>query len=142
MDNINKSCKRICLWSGPRNISTALMYSFAQRPDTKVIDEPLYAHYLSKTDAKDYHPGSEEVLAKMEHDGAKVIQEILGPQKQEVLFVKQMTHHLLDLNLDFLNEVVNVLLTRDPKDMLPSYAKQVKNPKLYDVGYALHIELI
>ena len=54
---------RLCVWSGPRNISTALMYSFAQRADTTVYDEPLYAHYLVNSDAKDYHPGAEEIIA-------------------------------------------------------------------------------
>ena len=54
--------KKICLWSGPRNISTALMYSFAQRSDTKVFDEPLYAYYLANSKAKEYHPGADEVM--------------------------------------------------------------------------------
>ena len=57
--------KRICLWSGPRNISTALMYSFSQRNDTKVFDEPLYAHYLNSTTAYQYHPGAKEILEKI-----------------------------------------------------------------------------
>ena len=61
--------KRICLWSSPRNISTAMMYSFAQRPDTIVFDEPLYAHYLRVTGID--HPGKEEVLASQEQDGEK-----------------------------------------------------------------------
>ena len=70
--------KRICLWSGPRNISTALMYSFSQRNDTKVFDEPLYAHYLNSTMAYQYHPGANEVLESQEKDGAKVIKNMMG----------------------------------------------------------------
>ena len=61
--------KRICLWSGPRNVSTALMYAFAQRSDTHVIDEPLYAHYLHNTDRATAHPGIAAVMASMSTDG-------------------------------------------------------------------------
>jgi hypothetical protein len=140
---MSKKIFRICLWSGPRNVSTALMYSFAQRDDTVVYDEPLYAHYLSKTPAREYHPGAEEVIASMENDGEKVVRDlILGDQPKPVAFFKHMTHHLFDLDLDFLAETVNVLLTRDPLDMLPSFAKRIENPSLQDVGYKLHTELL
>jgi hypothetical protein len=135
--------KRICLWSGPRNVSTALMYSFAQRSDCTVFDEPLYAHYLSKTPARAYHPGAEEVIATMENDGEKVVRDlILGDFDKPVVFFKHMTHHLVDLDLGFLYRTVNVLLTRDPVDMLPSYAAQVEKPSLLDVGFKQHIELL
>ena len=134
---------RICLWSGPRNISTALMYAFAQRPDTTVYDEPLYAHYLSRTPARAYHPGAERVIAEMENDGEVVVRElILGPQPTPVAFFKHMTHHLLDLDGSFLEKTVNVLLTRDPVEMLPSYGAVVAAPTLADVGYAAHVELL
>ncbi|MCC7119767.1 MAG: hypothetical protein IT310_14675 [Anaerolineales bacterium] len=137
------SSKKICLWSGPRNISTALMYSFAQRNDCQVFDEPLYAHYLSKTPAKAYHPGADEVIAKMENDGEIVVRElILGFDSSPVAFFKHMTHHLFNLKLGFLSETVNVLLTRDPLEMLPSYAVNVEKPTLQDVGYQQHIELL
>lgn len=135
--------KRICLWSGPRNISTALMYSFAQREDTTVVDEPLYAHYLAATDAKEYHPGAKEVLANQENDGQKVVDEvILGDYDTPIVFFKNMTHHLVNLDWRFLEQTTNVILTRPPKDMLPSYAKQVKNPTMRDVGYAKHLEVV
>ena len=134
---------RICLWSGPRNISTALMYSFAQRDDTVVYDEPLYAHYLSRTPARAYHPGAEEVIASMEKDGDAVVRDLfLGDQPRPVAFFKNMTHHLANLDLSFLAETTNVLLTRDPLDMLPSYAKQIESPSMEDVGYRAHIELL
>jgi hypothetical protein len=137
------SIKRICLWSGPRNISTALMYSFAQRNDSIVFDEPLYAHYLSKTPARAYHPGADEVIATMENDGQKVVDElILGDFEKPVIFFKHMTHHLYNLDLGFLDQTVNVLLTRDPFDMLPSYAVNVETPTIQDVGYKQHIELL
>ena len=134
--------KRICLWSGPRNISTTLMYSFAQRQDTKVYDEPLYAHYLSNTNAKDYHPGTADILDSLEHDGEKVIQEMMGNKEKPVLFFKNMTHHLLDLNRDFMKNVFNVILTRHPVEMLPSFDKVIPNPTIDDVGYAKHSELL
>lgn len=137
------STTRIALWSGPRNISTALMYSFAQRPDTAVFDEPLYAHYLSHTPAHGYHPGADDVLATQENDGQKVIETLfLGPHAQPVLFIKNMTHHLVDLDWGFLEQMVNVILTRDPVEMLPSYAKQIPHPTLADTGYADHLRLL
>ncbi|MCP4421357.1 MAG: sulfotransferase family protein [Chloroflexi bacterium] len=141
--SLKKESIRICLWSGPRNISTALMYSFAQRNDCKVFDEPLYAHYLSKSEARHYHPGAEEVIATMENDGEKVVQNlILGSNDAPELFFKQMTHHLIDLDWQFMAQTVNVILTRDPLDMLPSYTKQIKQPTLHDVGYAMHLKLL
>jgi hypothetical protein len=136
------STKRICLWSGPRNISTALMYSFAQRADTTVFDEPLYAHYLSSSNALEYHPGAEEILKEQENDGGKVIEMMMGKHKSPVVFFKNMTHHLLDLDRTFMKDTINVILTRDPVEMLPSFDKVIKNPSMDDVGYALHIDLL
>src|SRR6185295_1652947 len=102
---------RIQLWSGPRNVSTALMYAFAQRPDTRVVDEPLYAHYLRVSGAE--HPGRDEVLAAQESDGERVVRElILGEWDRPVVFFKQMAHHLVELDHAFLRQGANVLLTR------------------------------
>jgi len=134
--------KRICLWSGPRNVSTALMYSFAQRSDTRVYDEPLYAHYLANTDADEYHPGADEVLASMENDGKKVVDMMLGPHDTEVVFFKHMTHHLVNLDLTFLNDCVNVILTREPREMIVSFDKVIPNPTMQDVGYEAHLKLL
>lgn len=139
---MSESTSRICLWSGPRNVSTALMYSFAQRNDTKVFDEPLYAHYLSKSNAMEYHPMAAEVIKTMESDGQKVVEMMSTNREKPVLFFKQMTHHLISLNWDFLLKMKNVILTRDPYEMLPSFAKEIANPKMVDVGYLAHIELI
>ncbi|HSH02181.1 MAG TPA: sulfotransferase family protein [Anaerolineae bacterium] len=134
---------RICLWSGPRNISTALMYAFAQRADTLVFDEPLYAHYLVNTPAREYHPAAEEVIATMENDGQKVVDNlILGPHPRPILFFKHMTHHLVNLDYAFMKNTINIILTRDPRDMLPSYAIQIETPQLHDTGYPQHIELL
>jgi len=135
--------KRICLWSGPRNISTALMYSFGQREDTTIVDEPLYAHYLAGTSASEYHPGADQVLESQENDGSKVVEKvILAEYDTPIVFFKNMTHHLVNLNWSFLEKTINVILTRPPRDMLPSYAKQVKNPYMKDVGYKKHLELV
>jgi hypothetical protein len=137
------SIKRICLWSGPRNISTALMYSFAQRTDTKVFDEPLYGYYLKHyPEAQSYHPGAEDILQAMETDGDKVVNMMLENDEKPVLFFKHMTHHLLDLDQGFMKNTINIILTRDPLDMLPSFDKVIKNPSLNDVGYQLHIKLL
>ncbi|MFY0651292.1 MAG: sulfotransferase family protein [Cyclobacteriaceae bacterium] len=133
---------RICLWSGPRNISTTLMYSFAQRPETKVVDEPFYAHYLKNSSAHTYHPGAEDILDLMENDGRKVVEMMMGNHDKPVVFFKNMTHHLLGLNRSFMKEVHNVILTRDPNEMLPSFTKVIENPTMTDVGYAQHTELL
>ncbi len=134
--------KKINLWSGPRNISTATMYAFAQRADTCVYDEPLYAHYLCNTPADTYHPGAAEILADMENDGTKVIEMMQGNHPRPIAFFKQMTHHLVDLDWSFMDHMINLMLTRDPVDMLPSYAQQVATPAMTDVGYAAHLKLI
>jgi hypothetical protein len=119
------------------------MYSFAQREDTTVVDEPLYAHYLTSTEASAYHPGAEEVINDQENNGEKVVREVIfGTYNTPVVLFKNMTHHLVDLDWGFLEKMKNVILTRDPRDMLPSYAKQVKHPTMQDVGYAKHLELL
>ena len=126
-------CLRLSVWSGPRNVSTALMYSFRQRPDTLVVDEPLYGHYLSTSDAE--HPGAAKVLETMDDDGERVVREvILGPCGRPILFFKNMAHHLPGLDPAFLDRITNVLLIRDPNEMLPSLARQLSAPTLRDTG--------
>lgn len=132
--------KRICLWSSPRNISTALMYSFAQRSDTRVIDEPLYAHYLHITNAD--HPGREEVIESMERDGEKVIREVvLSDYEEEVIFIKQMTHHLIELDESFLEKVTNVFLIRNPKQLISSLSQVLPEVGMRDTGIARQHQL-
>ncbi len=133
--------QRICLWSGPRNVSTALMYAFGQRNDTEIVDEPLYAHYLRVTGAM--HPGREKVMESMQNDAADVIRDvILGPSKKPVRFMKQMAHHLVDIDRSFMRETQNILLIRDPKEMLTSLTKVIGIPQLKDTGYKLQTELL
>ncbi len=132
--------KRICLWSGPRTVSTALMYSFARRDDTLVIDEPLYGYYLKTSGAP--HPGREEVMAAMETDAEKVIREVVfGEYHYPVVFMKHMTHHLINLDRNFLKQTINVLFIRDPRQMLPSLINQLPRPTLRDTGLGIQSEL-
>lgn len=125
---------RINCWSGPRNVSTALMRSFAQRADARAVDEPLYGYYLATTDAP--HPGREELVEVLETDAATIIDEvILGPCDRDVLFLKQMVHHLIpELDLRFLERCVNVLLIRDPAEVIASLVHQLPEPTMRDVG--------
>jgi hypothetical protein len=115
------------------------MYAFAQRSDTRVIDEPLYAHYLhtkyGATAAESTHPATAEVIASMSTDATTVVREvILGPCDKPVLFMKQMAHHLIEMDLGFLEQTINIFLIRDPKEMLPSLAKVIGPPTLADTG--------
>ena len=135
--------KVICLWSCPRNVSTALMYSFAQREDVCVFDEPLYAHYLKVSGAK--HPGREEVLRVLENDGNKVVQEVILQKSDKILFHKLMAHFLIDIDTEFLSLVTNILFIRHPQEIISSYSKVIKNPTIDDVGikkqYDLYLDL-
>ncbi len=132
--------KTICLWSSPRNVSTAMMYSFAQRSDIKVIDEPLYAHYLSHS--KVIHPGQEEILASQNNNGNEVMQQILKKNDAEILFCKQMTHHLMQMDFDFLKQTKNIIFIRNPKDIIFSYSKVIPKPTLDDIGIKMQFELM
>ena len=131
--------RKICLWSCPRDVSTALMYSFRSRPDMLVFDEPLYAHYLRVSKA--IHPGREEVIVSQENDGNKVIQDLILRNYQKHCFFKLMTHFLLDINKDFLNKVTNVIFIRDPKEIIFSYSKVIKSPKMSDIGIKMQYDL-
>lgn len=117
------------------------MYSFAQRGDTRVIDEPLYAHYLASSGLD--HPGRDAVLASQDADGERVVREVvLGPCDRPVLFLKQMAHHLRGLDRSFLRRTVNVLLIRDPREVLTSLVQQLPEPRLVDTGIDLQVELL
>ena len=123
------------------------MYAFAQRSDTQVIDEPLYAHYLHTKygahAADSTHPGTAEVLAEMATDATEVVRDvILGPCNKPVLFMKQMAHHLIEMDLSFLEQTINIFLIRDPKEMLPSLAKVIGTPTLADTGFKTQHDLL
>jgi len=127
--------QRINVWSSPRNISTAFMYAFAQRGDTTVVDEPLYAHYLANGSPVADHPGREAILSRQEQDGERVVREvILGDYATPVVLFKQMTHHLTSIGLEFLRQTDNILLIRDPRAIIHSYAKVIERPTMRDIG--------
>ena len=132
---------RINCWSGPRNVSTALMRSFAQRQDALAFDEPLYGYYLKTTRAP--HPGLDELIEVLETDSDKIVRNVvLAPYDRDVVFFKQMVHHLLpDLDLAFLDECVNVLLIRDPAEVIASLVNQLPEPTMRDVGLERQVEL-
>lgn len=116
------------------------MYSFAQRSDTRVVDEPLYGHYLRVSGAR--HPGRDEVMASQDCDGDAVIRDIiLGPCDRPILFIKQMAHHLVGLDNLFMTKTINAFLIRDPAEMLASLANQVPDPRLANTGLDVQADL-
>jgi hypothetical protein len=130
------------MWSGPRNVSTALMRSFGARPDTLVVDEPLYAHYLAVTGLD--HPARDEVLASQPVDWAEAVAGLLAPLPPGVTvhYQKHMAHHLLpEVGRDWLGKVSNAFLIRDPAHVVASYAKVRGEPTLADLGYAQQVEI-
>jgi len=130
------------MWSGPRNISTAMMRAWGNRGDTVVIDEPFYAFYLKATGKK--HPGAGEVIAAGEIDWRKVVAQLTDPipNDKRIFFQKQMTHHLLpEVDRQWLDAVTNCFLIRDPRDVIASYIKQWENPALEDLGYVQQAEI-
>jgi len=133
---------RVAMWSGPRNVSTALMRSFGARPDTLVVDEPLYAHYLAVTGLD--HPAREEVMASQPVDWAGAVAGLLAPlpDGKQVHYQKHMAHHLLpEVGRDWLGKVSNAFLVRDPAHVVASYAKVRGEPTLADLGYAQQVEI-
>lgn len=138
----NSPSIRIALWSGPRNISTALMRSWGNRADTVVVDEPFYAFYLKATGKK--HPGADEVIAHGETDWRKVSAKLTGPvpDGKKIFFQKQMTHHLLpEIDRDWLRSVTNCFLIRDPAEVITSYIKRNDDPALEDIGFVQQAEI-
>lgn len=126
---------RIAVWSGPRNISTAMMRAWENRPDTVVCDEPLYAHYLVKTGAD--HPGRREVIASQPTDWRKVVAELTGPVPSgaRVYYQKHMAHHLLpDMATDWVELLTNVFLIRTPREMLSSLVRVTPGVTVRDTG--------
>ena len=133
--------KRICMWSGPRNVSTALLYAFNERSDTLAVDEPLYGYYLKDSGA--VHPGGADVIANMDCDGQRVVDEVvLGPCDKPVLFLKHMAHHLHGLDWGFLGQTTNVILTRHPAEVITSLINQIPDAGLKDTGYDIQVALL
>ena len=133
---------RVAMWSGPRNVSTALMRSFGARRDTVVVDEPLYAHYLAVTGID--HPARAEVLASQPVRWEPVAATLTGPLPAgcRVHYQKQMAHHLLpEIGRDWLGGLRHAFLIRDPVQVVASYAAVRGAPTLADLGYPQQVEL-
>lgn len=131
---------RIAMWSGPRNISTAMMRSFENRPDTVVVDEPFYAAYLAATGLD--HPMREEVLASQSTDWAAVAAAMAGDAPAPVFYQKHMTHHMLPgVDLSWTRACTNAFLIRDPAAVLASYVRKRGEVTLADIGVERQGEL-
>jgi hypothetical protein len=142
MDAPSQAPLRIAMWSGPRNVSTALLRSFGNRADTAVVDEPLYAHYLQVTQRP--HPGSDAVLASQPNDWRDVARDLTGPVPggAAVWYQKHMAHHLLpEVGRDWLGALTHAFLIRDPREMLPSLDAVFPRPALEDTGFPQQVEL-
>lgn len=132
---------RIAMWSGPRNLSTAMMRSWENREDTEVMDEPLYSAYLHATGLD--HPAREEILAAGPTDGADAIAMCLAaPVNATISYQKHMAHHLYPgLDRSWIGEFRNCLLLRDPRRVLASYTQVRGEVTLDDIGIPQQLEL-
>lgn len=134
---------RVAMWSGPRNISTALMRSWEARGDCAVVDEPLYAHYLSVTGHP--HPAADAVMQHHETDFDRVIAALLGPipHGASVFYQKHMAHHVLpDMDMTWIRNLSSAFLIRDPKAMIASLAKVLPNPAIEETGLPQQVRLL
>lgn len=140
---LDKTPLKIAMWSGPRNLSTAMMYSFAQHPDCEVWDEPFYAAYLKETGLD--HPMGAEILQAGDQDPKAVIAKCTtqGPQGKPVFYQKHMTQHMTpNVDRSWIIGMTNVFLIRHPARVLASYDKKRGNPTLDDIGFQQQAELI
>ncbi|HCB05054.1 MAG TPA: HAD family hydrolase [Nocardioides sp.] len=126
---------RVGMWSGPRNISTAMMRSWENRPDTVVVDEPLYAEYLLRTGVD--HPGRDQIIAAQPTSLTAVVAELMAPLPagRTVHYAKHMAQHLdLSVDADWTDEFRNVLLIRDPAEVVASYVRSRETCEPEDIG--------
>lgn len=133
---------RIAMWSGPRNLSTAMMYAFAARPDCAVVDEPFYAAYLDQTGLD--HPMRDEILASQSRDPAAVEAALLGsiPAQKPHFYQKHMTQHMIPgMPRGWMAEVRNVFLIRHPARVVASFNAKYDDPTLTDIGFTQQAEL-
>ncbi len=133
---------RIAMWSGPRNLSTAMMYSFGARNDFTIVDEPFYATYLAKTGLD--HPMRQEILLSQPQEPEDVISNLLGPvpNGKEHFYQKHMSQHMIpSVSRDWVEEMVNVFLIRHPARVAASFSVKYENPTLTDIGFVQQAEL-
>jgi hypothetical protein len=132
---------RVAMWSGPRNISTAMMRAWENRPDTIVVDEPFYAAYLARTGIE--HPGRDAVIGSQPTDPDDVVRALLAPVEADVQYTKQMTHHLADdAELGWVAGFRNVLLVRDPAEVVASYVRSREACEPADIGLLQQLRLL
>ena len=134
---------RVAVWSGPRNVSTAMMRSWENREDTVVVDEPFYAAYLLRTGID--HPGRETVIASQPTDPLEVVAGLRAPLPAGVTvhYAKQMTHHLADdMDLTWTRDFRNVLLIRDPAEVVASYVRSRESCEPEDIGLLQQVRLL
>jgi len=126
---------RIAMWSGPRNISTAMMRAWENRADTKVVDEPLYAYYLATTGIE--HPGRYEILASQTQDWREVVEKLTAPVAEGgIYYQKHMTHHITpEIDLDWLDALRNVFLIRAPEEVVLSYGRVRGGAAIEELGF-------
>lgn len=130
------------MWSGPRNISTAMMRSFGARSDTHVTDEPFYANYLRNTDVD--HPGRDEILDAYPEDWKSVARWLTGPvpNGKAIWYQKQMTHHILPgMEGEWMDELDHAFLIRDPAAVIASFSKVIPDPNKSDIGLERQVEI-
>ncbi len=132
---------RIAMWSGPRNISTALMRAFENRPDCAVVDEPFYGHYLETTGLE--HPEGDAIMASMSCDWREVARQLLedlpataDPASCRVFYQKHMTQHILPhMRMDWTAGLTNCFLIREPRRIIASYAKVRPRFAVEELGF-------
>jgi len=130
----------ICMWSGPRNLSTAMMRSFGSRPDCTIWDEPFFAPYLKYTGKA--HPGRAETLARHETDPETVRQRCVSPVKTRYHFQKHMPHHICpEFRLDWAKSATHFFLIRNPARVIASYIKSRQDVNVDDLGFKAQIQL-
>jgi hypothetical protein len=131
---------RIAMWSGPRNLSTAMMYSFGARADFDIMDEPFYAPYLKATGSN--HPMRDEILAAHETDPDAVARACLAPREKPHLYMKHMPHQMIDaFPLEWAASCVNVHLIRHPARVIASYSAKWEDLTLDHIGYVQQTSL-
>ena len=131
------------MWSGPRNLSTALMRSFENRTDTVVIDEPFYAHFLKQTNLN--HPGKNEIISTLDSNWDNIVLKITGPipQNKSIWYQKHMAQHNLEgCDLNWIKNFHNCILIRDPKYVISSYNKEYSLSDEKLLGYCQQLNLI
>ncbi|QDP02735.1 hypothetical protein [Thalassotalea sp. PS06] len=124
---------RFAMWSGPRNISTAMMRSWENRSDTQVVDEPFYAYYLRQSGK--VHPMQEQILASQPQQWQQVVDQLLAPKSCDLFYQKMMTHHMLEeIDLSFCTELKHCFLIRNPANVVNSYVKKISQVRDEDIG--------